>query len=277
MTARTTTRIRLATVLFALTASATATARGGPIGSTFALSSSEAARPILLDGSGARIAVLRTPRGEAVLRPSDATPTYVAYRLDRSSELPQGFPTVNVGGSTPHEGLARGPLRLDTLAKSALDAELAKSGEAAVQMPRQAYYVASLPKLLGSSPDDATTQIWLASTAAGGAKARPAKADGTSLGDTLKGWFTASSNAIQDLNTQIADAIKRQLYLDPPKPVIYPAPKAKVQAATQVLAAPESIQAAPVPEPASLVVFAAALAAAALRARSGRKGNARTA
>jgi hypothetical protein len=267
----------MAIALFALAASAATTARGGPIGSAFALSSSEAARPILLDGNGTRIAVLRNRSGEAVLRPSDATPTYIAYRLDRSSELPRGFPTVNVGGAAPHEGPARGPLRLDALAKSALDAELVKSGEAAVQMPRQAYYVASLPRLLGSSPDDATTQIWLASTAAGGARARPAKDDGTSLGDTLKGWFTAGSNAIQDLNNQIADAIKRQFYLDPPKPVIYPAPKAKVRAAAQVLAAPESIQAAPVPEPASFVVFAAVLAAAALRARSGRKGNVRTA
>jgi len=272
MTARTTTRIRLATALIALialAASATAAARGGPIGSGFALSSAEAARPILLDENGTRIAVMRTPKGEATFRPSNATPTYVAYRLDKASELPQGFPTVNVGGSTPHGGPARGPLRLDTLAKSALDAELAKSGEAAVQMPRQSYYVASLPGLLGSSPDDATTRIWLASTASGGAKALPAKADGTSLGDTLKGWFDTSTNAIQNLNTRFFDAIKGQLHLDPPKPVIYPAPTAKTRAAAQILAAPESIQAAPVPEPASLLVFAAALGAAALRARSG--------
>ena len=65
------------------------------------------------------------------------------------------------------------------------------------------------------------------------------------------------------------DAIKGQLHLDPPKPVIYPAPTAKTRVAAQILAAPESIQAAPVPEPASLLVFAAALAVAALRARGG--------
>ncbi|MDR3619152.1 MAG: hypothetical protein P4L85_07365 [Paludisphaera borealis] len=274
MMARTTTRTRLATALFTLAAT-TGTAWSGPIGSSFTLSPSELGRPVLLDENGTQIRVLKGAHGATKSLPAGASPTYVAYRLDKASELPSGFPTINVGPGTAHSGPARGPLRLDTLAKTALDAELAKSGEAAVHLPRQTYVVESLSSLLGSTSGDAATQIWMASTATGGAKPRPAASDGSSLGDTLKGWFTSSTNAVQNLNTQIADAIKRQLFLDPPKPVIIP-PKTTTKTAAQLLAPPTadgSIQPAPVPEPASLLVFAAAIGAVALRVRAGRTRN----
>jgi hypothetical protein len=272
MTARTTTRNGLASALFALTT--TATAWAGPIGSSFALSPSELSRPVLLDQNGTQIRVLKGANGATKSLPAGASPTYVAYRLDKASELPEGYPTVNVGPGTARSGPARGPLRLDALAKTALDTELAKSGEAAVHMPRQTYVVESLASLLGSKSGDAATQIWMASTATGGARPRPEKSDGSSLGDTLKGWFDSSTNAVQNLNSQIADAIKRQLFLAPPKPVIIPPKtKAATKTAAQLLAPPGAaaadgtIQPAPVPEPASLLVFAAAIGAVALRLR----------
>jgi hypothetical protein len=272
LTRLTTAAHRPATALLVL-ATTTATAWGSPINSSFTLSKTEASRPILLDKNGARIVVAKGPNGTTTMRPSGASPTYVAYRLDKASELPDGFPTIKVGAGTHHSGPAYGPLRLDSLAKTSLDAELAKSGEAAVQLPRQTYVVESLASLLGTT-SDAATKIWLASTAASGAHARPAQADGSSLGDTLKGWFNTSTNAIQNLNSQISDAIKRQLQLDAPKPVI--SPPLKTKTAAQLLEAPGAdaaalAQAAPVPEPASLLVFAAAAGAAALRSRIGRK------
>lgn len=244
--------------------------RGAPIGPGFNLSDAEAKHPILLDANGNQIRVLKGLRGPSRVQPAGATPAYVAFRLHSASELPTGYPAIQVGGRTPHQGPAHGPLRLDALAKTALDAELARTGAAAVQLPRQTYVVESLATMLGTSPG-ASGQIWIApSMGPGGAVAQPAISGGSSIGDTLKGWFNDGVDAIQNLNTSITDALKKQLHLDPPKPVIYP-PLNKPQTAAQMLAPPgvdaASIQPAPVPEPASLVVFAAAIAAVAVRAR----------
>ena len=272
----TTAAIRFATLALALPLAAAATStpsRGAPIGPGFSLTDAEAKHPILLDANGNQIRTFKTLRGPTAVQPKGATPSYVAFRLGKASELPAGYPTIQVGGRTPHQGPAHGPLRLDAMAKTALDAELAKTGAAAVQLPRQTYVVESLATMLGSSSGGAT-QIWIApSVGAGGAVAQPAISGGSSIGDTLKGWFDNGVNAIQNLNTTITDSLKKQLHLDPPKPVVYP-PLNKPQTAAQMLAPPGvdggaagSAQPAPVPEPASLVVFAAAIAAVAVRAR----------
>ncbi len=266
----------LALVLIPAAASTSTPSAAGPIGPGFSLTDAEAKRPILLDADGRQIRVLKGLRGQTTVQPKGATPAYVAFRLDKASELPAGYPTIQVGGRTPQQGPARGPLRLDALAKSALDAELAKTGAAAVQMPRQTYVVESLAKMLGSS-SGASPQIWLApSTTPGGTAAAPVAhptiAGNPSVGDTLKGWFNDGADAIQNLNASIADAIKKQFKLDPPKPVIYP-PLNRPKTAAQMLEAPigegegGSAQPAPVPEPASLIVFAAAAAAVAVRLR----------
>lgn len=265
-------RATLALVLILAAAATPTPSRGGPIGPGFSLTAAEAKHPILLDASGNQIRTFKSLRGPTAVQPKGATPAYVAFRLGNASELPAGYPTIQVGGRTPHEGPAHGPLRLDAMAKTALDAELAKTGAAAVELPRQTYVVESLATMLGSS-SGAAPQIWLAPSAgAGGAVAQPAISGASSIGDTLKGWVNDGVDAIQNLNTSITDALKKQFHLDPPKPVISPPPN-KPRTAAQMLAPPGvdgSIQPAPVPEPASIVVFAAALAAVAVRVR-GRK------
>jgi hypothetical protein len=144
-----------------------------------------------------------------------------------------------------------------------------------VHLPRQTYLVESIAAIVGST-SDSSTRTWIASNA-GVAVATPADSDKPSVGDTLKSWYDASAGAITKLNQQIADAVKSRFQLKSPKPVIYPAPtkSARVTAA-QMLAAPTgaegTIQPAPVPEPASLLVFAAAATVAALRVRLGRAG-----
>lgn len=267
----------LATILALLAAllATSAAAWGNPIAPEFALSDAEAARPVFLDANGNRIVVVKGPKGTTTVRPSDATPAYVAYRLDKASGLPSGYPTVKVGPGSPHTGPARGPLHLDTLAKSTLDAAIARTGgTAAVQLPHQTYVVESIAALVGSS-SDASTRIWLASNG-GSTVARPALSGNSSVGDTLKGWFDTSTSAVVNLNKQIADAIKSRFTLKSPQPVIYPAPnKTKARTAAQMLTPPAAaegaVQPAPVPEPASVLVFAAAGVAAAWRLRAGRK------
>ena len=246
--------------------------RGGPIGPGFNLSAAEAKHPMLLASDGRQIRVFKGARGATVVRPSGASPAYVAFRLRRPSELPAGYPTVNVGGRAPHSGPARGPLRLDALAKSALDAELAKTGAAAVHMPRQTFVVESLSAMLSTSSSDPSAQVWLAPTAAtaGGSVAQPAISGSSSVLDTIKGWINSGTTALQNLNTTITDTIQKQLKLATPKAVIYPPLKKKTKTAAEVLIPPGvgAVQPAPVPEPASLVVFAVALAAAAARVRN---------
>lgn len=213
-------------------------------------STTDARRTVVLDQDGRRIAV---PRAGASL-PEGTTPTYLAYRLPGRSNIPEGTPTV---ASATGRG-AVGPLRLDAMAIQSLNADLARSSQVAVVAPRQAFLVA---KATDSALSDAaaTTQYWRAAV-----EGRPG---GKSVGDTLEGWYNSSTDAVKKFNDSIVDSLKKTFAPDAPKPVILGSTAAAQvlsldgtqdgAIAEQSAAAP---QAAPVPEPSTWLVFAAASA-----------------
>ncbi len=202
-----------------------------------------AGRALLLDQTGRRIAL---PRAGAS-PPSGATPTYLAHRLPGRSGVPEGTPTVAAAAGRG----AVGPLRLDALAIQTLNADLAKSSQAAVIAPRQAFLV---EKATDSSLADATAaaQYWRAAIAN--------QDGGNSVGDTMKGWFDSGTDAVKKLNTSILDTLKKTFAAPAPKPVI--AAQVIDLGGLRMPPADESSaaapQAAPVPEPSTWLVFAAA-------------------
>lgn len=209
----------------------------------------DARRALVLDQVGHRIAI---PRAGGSL-PEGMTPTYLAYRLPGRSSVPEGTPTVAAAAGRG----AVGPLRLDAMAIQSLNADLARSSQVAVVAPRQAFLV---EKAAGSALSDAaaTVHYWRA-----GIEGQPG---GKSVGDTLEGWYNSSTDAVKKFNNSIVDSLKKTFAPNAPKPVIL-----RSTAAAQVLklddargaTAEQSIappQAAPVPEPSTWLVFAAASA-----------------
>lgn len=229
------------------------------------LTEPELSRPFVLDQQGRRLSMAGGGRALPPRLPAGVAPTYLAYRLGDRSRAPEGAPVVAsaLGRGRP----AMGPLGLDALAKEALDAELAKTGQVAVVTPRQAFLVESWG---GSILSDVAgeSKTWRAAVEAPARGPRPGGRGGSVEG-TIKGWYNTSSNAIKNWNQQALDAVKGMFKVDPPKPVIIP-PKT----AAQMLVPPEpAAQAmpAPVPEPGSLIVFAVGATIAAWRFRSGRR------
>jgi len=229
-------------------------------------------RPMVLDQQGRRIALTGGRGGRPSRLPAGVAPTYLAYRLGDPSQAPQGAPSVAVAPG--RGGALMGPLRLDALAKESLDAELAKTGQVAVLTPRQTFLVESWgSSILSDVAGESHT--WRAEVDP--PAERPGPGPGTGAGGrdhsvegTIKDWYNTSSNAIKNWNQQALDAVKGMFKSDPPKPVIIP-PKT---AAAQMLAPPEPVaqeMPAPVPEPGSLIVFAAGAAVAAWRFRPGRR------
>ncbi|OJW18831.1 MAG: hypothetical protein BGO49_17560 [Planctomycetales bacterium 71-10] len=212
-------------------------------------STTDARRAVVLDQDGRRIAL---PRAGGSL-PDGTTPTYLAYRLPGRSNIPEGTPTV---ASAMGRG-AVGPLRLDAMAIQSLNADLARSSQVAVVAPRQAFLVA---KATDSALSDAAaaTQYWRA--------AIEGQSGGKSVGDTLEGWYNSSTDAVKKFNDSIVDSLKKTFNPEAPKPVILGSTAAaqvlslddpQGAIAEQSVAAP---QAAPVPEPSTWLVFAAASA-----------------
>ncbi len=236
---------------------------------SYRLSASEQARPFVLDQNGRRIAMLKGGRELPTNLPAGVAPTYLAYRLADRSDLPDGVPTISTTGQgRPAMGL----LRLDALAKSSLDAELAKSGHATVLMPRQAFLVESWGGTVLSDVAGGT-KTWRADVEPQAQQTPRPNGKNDSFEGTVKDWYNTSSNAIKNWNEQALDALKGMFKTNSPKPVIIP-PKT----ATQILTPPDGVDAAaqimpaPVPEPSSLLVFAAVATAAAWRLRSRRSG-----
>jgi len=229
------------------------------------LTDSGLSRPLVLDQEGRRLAFAGGGRALPRRLPAGVAPTYLAYRLGDRSQTPDGAPVIS---ATPGPGRpAMGPLRLDALAMEALDAELAKTGRVAVMTPRQAFLVESWgSSILSDVAGESKT--WRAEveapTRGPGAGGRDDSVEGT-----IKDWYKTSSNAIKNWNQQALDAVKGMFKVDSPKPVIIP-PKA----AAQMLVPPEpaaQLMPAPVPEPGSLIVFAAGATIAAWRFRFGRR------
>lgn len=205
-------------------------------------------RALVLDQEGRRIAI---PRSGASL-PDGTTPTYLAYRLPARSGVPEGTPTVSSAAGRD----AVGPLRLDALAIRSLNAGLSTADQVAVVAPRQAFLV---ERAAGSGLSNAidSTQYWRAAIAG--------QTGGKTVGDTLEGWYNSSTDAVKKFNDSLVDSIKKTFNPAPPKPVILGRPTVAAQVlkldeirdsvVAQVVDIP---QAAPVPEPSTWIVFAAA-------------------
>ena len=216
-----------------------------------------AGRALVLDQDGRRIALPRPGRELG----GEATPTYLAYRVTAATTIPAGLPSVP---SATGRG-AVGPLRLDAQAIRAVNAGLAASNQVTVTAGRQEYLVT---RATSGALSDASAQYWRAAVAG--------RQAGDSVGETVKGWYRASANAVDGLGDKISDALNKAFNPDPPKAVaLYPPVR---KAAAQVLVAdaataPEAAapavlaQEAPVPEPAAWLAFAG-IAALGLRLRS---------
>ncbi|WP_337174790.1 hypothetical protein [Paludisphaera sp.] len=212
-------------------------------------STSVARLTMVLDQDGRRVALPR-PGGSL---PEGTTPTYLAYRLPGRTGVPEGTPTVAASSGRD----AVGPLRLDAAAIQALNADLARSGQVAVVAPRQAFLV---ERAAGAALVDATTstQYWRAAIAGSSA--------GKSIGNTLEGWYDSSTDAVKKFNQSIVDSLKKTFTPPAPKPVII-GPRLAAQvldpdgsADPTAEATVAETQPAPVPEPATWIVFAAASA-----------------
>lgn len=222
--------------------------------------------PLALDQEGRRITPIGARGGLPPRLPAGVAPTYLAYRLADPSRVPEEAPRVSLAPG--RQGPAVGPLRLDALAKEAIDAELAKTGQVALMMPRQAFLIESwgnsvLSDVAGES------KTWRAEIDPSARGPRPG-GRGNSFEGTVKNWYKNSSNAIKNWNQQALDAVKKVFKPEAPKPVIIP----PQTAAAQVIVPPDpaSLETpAPVPEPGSLAVFAAAAMAVAWRFRTGRR------
>ena len=219
---------------------------------------SSSSRALVLDASGKQIKMPRA--GDAF--PAGTSPTYVAYRLGPKQDIPAGTPTISV---TPARG-GVGPLRLDAVALQSIDAGLAASTSVAVSEPRQKFL---MERATSVTLTDASTQYWRAAVSS-------AKDSGNEVGNAVKSVFNRGKSAVEGIDDQIVKLLKSTLIApEAPKVVIaggMPPSSRKVKAAAQVMeqaqadsqvhAAAEmlatgDVQAAPVPEPSSWLVFAA--------------------
>ncbi|WP_156512737.1 hypothetical protein [Planctomyces sp. SH-PL62] len=259
----TTTAILLGIGLTGPLATSTPNATAAPLRTGYTLGA-PTSRAVVLDQEGRRIALPRAG-GEF---PAGTTPTYVAYRLPGRSQVPDGVPLVASAAGRN----SAGPLRLDALALRSLNTELAGHDRVAVVGARQAFLVESASPSSLAHGGDGSVQYWRP-----GVQGDPS---GKSIGDTVGGWFDSSADAVKKINNQIADALKKAFTPPSPKPVIIPPARVAAQvlegemqtqsspeSATAALALADDAQAAPVPEPAAWLVFAAA-SAFGLRLRS---------
>jgi hypothetical protein len=232
-------------IALACLSTAAATATAAPLRPY--TSATNARRALVLDQDGRRVAI---PRAGGSL-PAGTTPTYLAYRLPGRAGIPEGTPTVTV---SPGRGSV-GPLRLDAPTIQSLNADLARSSQVAVLAPRQSFLVESAT---ASALTDATasTQYWRAGIQGG--------EGGKSVGDTLEKWYDSSTDAVKKFNQSIIDSLKKTFTPPAPKPVILGgkvaaqvfAPDGEGSSTTEPPVA--ALQPAPVPEPSTWLVFAAA-------------------
>ncbi|APW59264.1 PEP-CTERM sorting domain-containing protein [Paludisphaera borealis] len=245
---------------FGLIAAASSPALASTIATTYALTADEQGKATVLDQSGRTV-----PLRRGVL------PTYIVYRLDGSAKLPDGLPTLAVRPSLSRG--ATGPLRLDASGQSALNAALASNGQAAVLTPRQTYLVESLASVSAAAATaTATPAAATTTTHASLVTAAVDKADATA-----KHWYGTSASAFKRWSNEIRSSLGGRLKLRSPRIVDHkpPAPTPSfttTNTAAQVLVPPHGataaqVLAAPVPEPASILVFAVAGIAAGIRLR----------
>lgn len=269
--------------------------RAAQLASTIKLDEVSLGHPILLDQSGQTIQ-LTTDQNQH----SDAIPSYVAYQINGSNSLPNGFPKV-VTESTSSNQTAADPLHLDALTKAELNQMLAKDGRAAVYTGQDTYLVKPIPPLFGTTGSlSGITLAWLASERSASSSSAtqtsvptavaPIEAQTlipTSITDSitdsklvkdLEHLFTLKSGKLVNWNQQSLDALKSALKIDSPQNV---APKdlantSKPELAAQVLDLKGSAgtpQPSPVPEPGPLAVYGLVVAALAVRhhRQAGRK------
>jgi PEP-CTERM motif len=268
--------------------------RAAQVASTIKLDAEELDHPILLDQNGHTIQFPTKHQSGPVRLTEGALPSYVAYQLDSSDSLPKGFPTV-VSGSAKSDQMGTGPLHLDSPVKTLLDQTLAKDGQAAVYNGQNTYVVKPLPPLFGTTASwGGTTLAWIASqrSASSSSSGTTLASEPTSVAPIqaqtlipssitdpitnsklvkdLEHLFTLKSGKLVNWNQQSLDALESDLKINSPKNV---APKdlagtSKPELAAQVINGTGSggtPQPAPVPEPATLVVFGSVAAVLAVR------------
>jgi hypothetical protein len=144
------------------------------------LDANELNHPILLDQNGQSIPFPSQQHPDPVVLAPGVTPSYLAYQIDSGHHLPKRFPTLNINAIPPKGQATTGPLHLDALVKTRLDAGLDHYGKLAVHTHQGTYLVERVASSFsnwngtggttGSSTATATpTREWLASQASGAA------------------------------------------------------------------------------------------------------------
>jgi hypothetical protein len=218
-------------------------------------------------------------------------PAYLAFPLYGGEHLPSGTPTLSTGPQG--SGATVGPLNLNPLIQSELNAALETSQVAVVETPNRNYAVTFLPHYArthspsaasssssgggnASQSSQAATTITSASTSNSTARSTPAL-DPTIQGiplSELERWAKQGSSKLVHWTTIGANDLAKSLGIGGPKA----APrKLSSHLAAQTLAPPlgeESSSSAtlpaPVPEPSTWLVFGLILGAAGLRRWVGR-------
>lgn len=217
-------------------------AHAGRLPATYSLSDQDQLRATVLDQNGRTIPIRR-----------GALPSYVVYPVSNSAVLPSDLTTIAVRAAG--NATTTGPLRLDSTSRAALDAALASDGQAAVLTPRRTFLVESIAPVSARLAADAAR-----ADAAGAEHLKEtAAAVAARVETTVKRWYSTSTNAFKRWSHELGDDLRSRLRLHSPRAVHVKPPAPTPTFAAQVLAPPTA--AAPVPEPAGILVFAAAAAA----------------
>jgi hypothetical protein len=243
--------------------------------------------PVVLDQNGKLVHLPTAQHPGPVVMPAGAIPTYIGYRIDANDSTPTGLPTVRGDLATAPQTV--GPLHLDALDLSQLNAALAQSGQAIVHSTdNQNLLVEPMASFFGSmgagsgTSSKSSTLAWLAARTAATSAATPStstpstsSASGSSTTTPAAQTLIPSSvtsaitnnNVIKDLqhllqiksgklvnwNQQTLDALQKDLGLGTPHNVAPHLASNKPQPAAEELA-PLSTSAATsgVPQPAPI-------------------------
>jgi hypothetical protein len=277
-------------------------ARAAQVASQIKLDADDLSKPIVLDQYGHTLHLpTRSHTGPLVLA-DGAVPSYIAYLVDRDDTLPKGFPTVVTG---PGEAArTTGPLHLDAQVKAHIDSSLAQNGSVAVSNGTGIFLVKPIPSVFGNNvtgeSSDAPSLAWLASQAfARRSATEPSGASSSSppsvptsvpqaqslipssitkpitkskLLRDLQHLAALKSGKLVNWNQQTLSALESDLRIGPPKNVAPHLSIAKPTLGAQLLdlagnGTAGSPRPAPVPEPRSIIVFALATVALAVRGR----------
>jgi hypothetical protein len=260
------------------------------------LTAEDRSRPVLLADTGRQIQ-LRSLTHPDPVPPAGTVPTYLAFPLHESEHhLPSDTPTLSTG---PKAGdTTVGPLHLDPLIQSKLNAALDASGMAVVDTPHRNYLVEFLPRIArlrsaqaaepspssGSAASSAqaaqspgTSRTTTASTSSTSATPSPAVQSINGIPTSeLSQWFKIGSNQLIRWSSTGFAAVEKTFNIGNPKATATK-PSLNLAVAAQQLVPPGSAAAssaplpAPIPEPSTWLIFGLIIGAAGLHRRGLRR------